>query len=164
VVYPFSLQVDVLDSEFCALQQEVGGSTEFQAVLRAHRNFVASIVRLSYIDNLTVQEGIERILQVCLRFVAVSRLLHQQEDDDVNIGWSARVVQSTSTGGLEKISAKDLPVVVPPEEMEAIRKEFFTQISYLFQIMRKIESIGFMFRLDFNGYLSSLVQDFGGLP
>jgi hypothetical protein len=117
-----------------------------------------------------VQEGIERVLQVCLRFVAYCRLLHQQEDNDVKVGWSAKPPHGTgqsashSLPGRADIKAKvvrDVPIVLPPEELEAIRKEFFTQISYLFHIMRKIESRGFMFRLDFNGYLSALAQDFG---
>ena len=49
-----------------------------------------------------------------------------------------------------------LPVVVPPEEMDNIHKEFFAQISFLFQIMRRVENRGFMFRLDFNNYLCGL--------
>jgi len=43
--------------------------------------------------------------------------------------------------------------------VQGLRKEFFTQISYLFQIMRKVENRGFMFRLDFNGYLSTLANE-----
>ena len=44
-------------------------------------------------------------------------------------------------------------------QVQGLRKEFFTQISYLFQIMRKVENRGFMFRLDFNGYLSTLANE-----
>ena len=51
-----------------------------------------------------------------------------------------------------------LPVVVPTEEVESVRKDFFSQIVYLFTIMSKVENRGFMFRLDFNEYLSSLAQ------
>ena len=54
-----------------------------------------------------------------------------------------------------------IPIVIPPEEIVGIRKDFFTQISYLFQIMRKVENRGLIFRLDFNGYLSSLSEEIG---
>ena len=45
-------------------------------------------------------------------------------------------------------------VVVPLEEVESVRKEFLVQIHFLFQVMRKVENRGFMFRLDYNEYLS----------
>ena len=41
-------------------------------------------MRLSSIDNVVVQEGIERVLQVCVRFIAVCRLFQQQENDNEN--------------------------------------------------------------------------------
>lgn len=183
----------MVDSEFCTLQEEIESAAEFQTVLRAHRNFIASVTRLSSVDNLTVQEAIERVLQVCLRFVAICRLLHQQEDQDTSKGWSADHPHETTgayddhAGSGASASAGDddgdgdgdykgnsgnsnsysnrrkrqLPVIIPPEEIEGVRKEFFTQISYLFQVMRKVENRGFMFRLDFNGYLSELANDIG---
>lgn len=168
-----------------------------QAVLRAHRTFLDSVSRLSMLDNVTVQESIERVLQVCLRFVAYCRLMVQQEDQ---IYGFSRVVTSpvgqsggrsgfdlgnddgdndyddsdayagiltlnekmTTPGSKSRRSASrsstqsSVPIILPQEELDAIQKEFFTQVSYLFQIMRKVENRGFMFRLDFNGYLSSL--------
>ena len=48
------------------------------------------------------------------------------------------------------------PVIVPPEEVENIKKDFFLQINFLFQIMKKVENRGFMFRLDFNEFISQL--------
>jgi Gamma tubulin complex component C-terminal len=205
-------KVDVVDSEFSTLIEEIEAATEFQTVLRAHRNFIAAVTRLSSVDNLTVQEAIERVLQVCLRFIAVCRLLHQQEDNDndndATRGWSSRETvrsqredtrddtdgdfsrhdgdcgdgddgdgddgddddRNDSVGNREARKRRtrtrthrQLPVVtvIPAEEIESIRKEFFTQISYLFQVMRKVENRGFMFRLDFNGYLSELASDIG---
>lgn len=139
----YYLQVDVIDSEFCLLKDHMATASNFQDVLMAHRNFLSSVLRLSLVDNLTVKEGIERVFHVCLRFIAVCRLLHQQED---------LVIGKTTN---EKIQ----PIVIPHEEIEAIRKDFFSQISYLFAIMRKVESKGFMFRLDFNSYLSNIVAD-----
>lgn len=125
-------------------------------------------MRLSSIDNLVIQEGIERVLQVCLRFIAVCRLLHQQgegEKEGVGVGENTPESpksnrRSFSPGSLD-VKKRRLPVVIPHEEIDGVRKEFFTQISYLFQIMRKVENRGLMFRLDFNGYLSALSEDIG---
>ena len=128
-------------------------------MLRAHRNFLATIMRLSSIDNLVIQEGIERVLQVCLRFIAVCRLLHQQEEN-ITPGNPQATTRSYSPLASD-VKKRIVPVVVPPEEIDGVRKEFFTQISYLFQIMRKVENRGLMFRLDFNGYLSALSEDLG---
>jgi len=152
------------------------------------------------------------LTQVCLRFVAICRLLHDQEDRDSTVGWSAHVTsgpgaraqpplaRSPASPATAPEGAWDrrsvVPVIIPPEEVrrcvastegatapltasssphplsrphattqlwthqvQGLRKEFFTQISYLFQIMRKVENRGFMFRLDFNGYLSTLANE-----
>lgn len=120
---------------------------DFQTVLRAHRNFVAAIVRLSMIDNLIVQEGIERVLQITLRFIAVFKLINSSEDT-----FERR--QSTESG--TSSTMKTDQIIVPTEEIDDISREFFTQVSYLYQVMRKVENRGFIFRLDFNGYLSNL--------
>jgi hypothetical protein len=126
-------------------------------VLKAHRNFLSTIIRLSCVDNVTVQEGIERILQVCLRFIAVCRVLQQQEEDDLTYGFSSGTKSSSNDCDKGRV----MPIVIPTEEIEGIRKEFITQISYLFQVMRRVENREFMFRLDFNGYLSTLTNDLG---
>jgi Gamma tubulin complex component C-terminal len=151
--------VDVVDSEFCTLLEEAASAFDFQSVLRAHRNFLATIMRLSSVDNLVIQEGIERVLQVCLRFIAVCRLLHQQEES-TNSPESPKSSRRSFSPGKD-VKKRIVPVVIPPEEIDGVRKEYFTQISYLFQIMRKVENRGLMFRLDFNGYLSALSEDMG---
>jgi hypothetical protein len=149
----YYLQVDVVDSEFSALQKEMKSAHDFQLVMRAHRNFLAGVCRLSMIENATIQEGIDRVLHICMRFIAVCRLLHQQEEEVY--AYAAR-----AGGGLYDSSTPDdpmppPPITLPPEELDAIHSEYFAQIAYLFQVMQKVENRGFMFRLDFNGYLSS---------
>lgn len=121
---------------------EVRGAVDFQSVLRAHKNFVASIVRMSHIDNNVVQDAIERVLQICLRFLAVSSL-HQHNEDILQ----ASVVSSGPVGEV---------FYLPQEEFGAIQKDFFAQVSYLLQLMKKIENRGFVFRVDFNGFFSQL--------
>lgn len=66
--------------------------------------------------------------------------MHQQEDE--------MYLGPKVTG-----DRKTLPFFLPPEELEAMRNDFYSQISFLLQAMRNIESRGFMFRLDFNGFL-----------
>lgn len=156
-----------MDSEYCCLQEEVSSASDFQTVLRAHKTFIASIMRLSSIDNIVVQEGIDRVLQVCLRFVSVCRLLNQQEDDILGAGSDKH--EMNGRNGRDDRDDRNIeerkrvvPLVIPPEEIESVRKEFFVQISYLFQVMRKVENRGLMFRLDFNGYLRALSEDIGG--
>lgn len=90
-------------------------------------------------DNSSIQEAFERVFQVCLRFVAVCRLMHEAES-------------------LRSDGSKP-PIYVPPEEFGAIRKDFYAQVTFLFQIMRKVDSRGFMFRLDFNGYISKVAME-----
>lgn len=170
----YYLQVDVVDSEYNAFQTELRHLQEFQAVLLAHRHFLANVLRLSMLDNQGIQENFDRLLHLCLRFVAACRI--QARSEAVYTG-SASVNSSgfqeenhhnhhqnssfqsqesrRSPGSKQKASAAyTAPVYIPPEEFEAIRKEFFQQIAYLLQFMKKVESRGFLFRLDFNGYLS----------
>lgn len=127
-----------MDTEFSALLVEINNAVNFQSVLRAHRNFIAAIVKMSFVDNSVIQDAIERVLQICLRFLSVSSLLRLQDSADSEMKAGRSVPQ------------------VPPEELVAIKKDFFSQLSYLFQLMRKIENRGFIFRLDFNGFLSEL--------
>ena len=172
-----------MDSEYSILQNDITTATDFQAVLRAHKTFMSNILRLSLVDNTTIQEGIDRILYVCLRFIAICRIMHQSEFLDItptntmegdmgnatepytNTGSSANSPHGKlpSTGILSDFDRIDLlqaPIYVPPEELEVIRRDFFLQVSALFQLMRRVESRGFIFRLDFNNFLSNAAQEF----
>ena len=115
-----------------------------------------------------MQEGVERVLQACLRFIAVCRLLQQQEGVDQDGGdldeygygdQGSYSASSQSPRSQLRERARRLPVIVPPEELEAVRKEYFSQVAYLLQVMRKVENRGFIFRLDFNGFMSQLAED-----
>jgi hypothetical protein len=128
-----------VDTEFSALLAEISHAVNFQSVLRAHRNFIAAIVKMSFVDNSVIQDAIERVLQICLRFLSVSSLFRLQDS-----------AENDKRGAVSGVP------LVPPEELVAIKKDFFSQLSYLFQLMRKIENRGFIFRLDFNGFLSEL--------
>jgi hypothetical protein len=181
--------VDVVDAEYAALQREMEAASDFQYVLRAHKHFLANVLRLSLLDNASVQEGLERILHICLRFIAVCRLMHQSEQGPgeqqeqrqegsrqqhqqsaaatVTFGARGSGGRSGDSGGAggsgvtssiippPAPAARVPPIYIPPEEVGSIRADFLLQVSLLFQVMRKVESRGFVFRLDFNGYLSN---------
>lgn len=115
------------------------------------------------IDNIIVQEGIDRVIQVCLRFISVCKLLNQQENnnntiEDEKIGYFTKYNNGiTSSSIMNDNSNIKAIIVVPLEEIEAINKDFISQISYLFTIMNKVDNRGFMFRLDFNNFFSSQI-------
>eukprot|EP01041_Mallomonas_annulata_P006225 gene6225-12613_t len=151
----YYLQVDVVDSEFSSLCTEINGSTDLQAVMRSHRNFITTIIRLSMIDNLSVQDGLDRILQICLRFVSLCWYKDKDIDTDKGIDIDTEHSNSHSNSLFESN--------VLYEELESIQKDFISNTSSLFNMMRKVENRGFMFRLDFNGYLSNLfLKEMGG--
>lgn len=156
----YYLQVDVVDSEYSVLQRDISAAADFQSVLRAHKTFTSNMLRLSLIDNASVQEGIERILQICLRFIAVCRMQHQSEYLDEPESPASASARSTPASHSNRARSMQLPpIYVPPEEMGHIRKDFFAQVALLFQLMRKVESRGFIFRLDFNSFLSNSALD-----
>lgn len=195
----YYLQVDVVDSEYAAFQQELRHLTEFQAVLMAHRHFLANILRLAMLDNQAIQECFDRLLHLCLRFVAACRVQARSEAMYMESGSTAHrhgghesVLDETaahlpaprdtlqtpmlnrsklslsptpntgaSQGTPHNTSSFVTPTYIPIEEFETIRKEFFQQLTYLLQFMKKVESRGFLFRLDFNGYISQHAMDLG---
>lgn len=128
--------MDVVDAEFVNLQQISTEAVDFQLVLRAHKTFLANILRLSMIDNSSIQDSMDKIVHICIRFIALYRLMSENENMD---SVPAAVVP---------------PLYVPPEELSIIRKEFYAQVGYLFYLMRNLDCKGFMFRLDFNNFMS----------
>ena len=61
----------MIDSEYVLLQKSMNSSDDFQSVLKAHKNFIANIMRLSLMDNSSIQEGMERVLQVTCCLITV---------------------------------------------------------------------------------------------
>jgi hypothetical protein len=160
----------VVDSEFGELIRVISQATDIQVVLRTHKTFVANLFRLSLIDNASIQEAFDRIIHVCLRFIALLRIMldHAEERDIGGTGFhhrgdvatsdnhdSTKLSTAAAAEAKSSIYSMSLPLFVPPEEIQAIGKEFFSQVAYLFHLMRSIDCKGFMFRLDFNGFLSS---------
>ena len=117
------------------MQQVSTEAVDFQLVLRTHKTFLANIMRLSMIDNLSIQDSMDKIVQICLRFIAFYRLMSDTRDID-----SALAIVP--------------PIFVPPEELLSIQKDFYAQVGYLFYLMRNLDCKGFMSRLDFNKFLS----------
>eukprot|EP00981_Chlorochromonas_danica_P010507 scaffold3243_cov173-Ochromonas_danica.AAC.40 len=148
----YYLQVDVMDSEFTRLLDDLKTCRDFQSALTNHRHFLANIVRLTWLDQLALQENIDRILHLCWRFVASYQLLVQ------SCGFGSTSADDVSSGKYNP------PVIVPSQEFDNIIRDFFQQVQYLVHMMRSTETRGFLFRLDFNGYLSqfSITKGFKG--
>ena len=119
----------MVDAEFSQFIHKIETASDFQSVMKAHRDFIASIVRLSMVDNLVVQENFERIFQLCLRFVAVVRILHEQQFPE----------QSATSDVNAKTRPR--PVIVPQEELDAIQKDFTTNVSQIFQVSYRMQRI-----------------------
>jgi hypothetical protein len=121
---------------------DVASSTsDFQLILKSHRSYLASILRLTYIDNAVVQEAIDRVLQVCLRFLIVASIL--RENEELAKDKTSRVVAEGH-------------IFIPLEELQSIKSEFMTQLSFLCQLLKTMDNKGLIFRLDFNDFVSML--------
>jgi len=124
----FSLsQTDVIASEYNELFEGVREARDLQVVMRLHRNFIASIVKLTMVENTVTQDGLERVLQIIYRFVALC--------------WAVT-------------SAENVPRDLLYDELTYVQADYATQISFLFQIIRWIENRGLLTRLDFNNHFS----------
>lgn len=132
----YYLQVDVVDSEYVRLIEELSQANDFQMVLRLHRSYLANVLRLMCLDHVNIQETFERLFHLCIRFICLHHLQQQS---------------------LEENASHEPPIVIPTEEMEDIYKEFIQQIAMLLQLMKKLDTRGFLFRLDFNNYFSNLI-------
>lgn len=199
----YYLQVDVIDSEFCqflnyiqslnhnqanenqnnnnncGINQNISStssssSNHFQKVYKVHKEFLSKICRLSFIDNVSVMDCIDKILLICLRYIVICRLKLSQEDQLINnryhrdSGNHSNKANNTNTtrmngngnNGHNNRSNNNIPVIIPIEEFMAIKKDFLTRVEYLFRIMNKLESQNFLFRLDFNGCFTNLFNNY----
>ena len=112
---------------------------DFQTILRLHKKFLANLLQLSMMDAQGIQEMIDRILHLCLRFIACCRI---------------QANASTAADGAENL---DSYLSLPSEEFEQIQRDFYQQIAFLFQSMKTSDRRGFLFRLDFNNFLSNQI-------
>jgi len=163
----YYLQVDVVDSEFCQLMDGIRSAQEFQLVYKLHKRFLATVCRLSFVDNAIIKESIDKILATCVRFIALCRLKFRQETDMLSFQQqNNRYVASfskLSRGGNDRVnsiipnnSATSLqpPLIIPPQELTSIKSDFMGQIGYLFKAVSSLDDQKFLYRLDFNGYFS----------
>ena len=147
--------MDVIDSEYESLLRDIRQASDLQYVMKAHRNFMAVILRLTMADNVVVQEGIDRVIQVVLRFIA----LLWTYDEEMNVRTQKEELVTSTGRARYQQSPRNQNEALFLSELESIKKEFSSQINYLFQIMRTVENRGLMFRLDFNGYFSGTNAD-----
>ena len=124
------------------IKEQKVSQQNFKTVLQAHKNYLAAVIRLSMVDNAIVQDAIERVLQVCLRFIAIYHYL-MEEDQDVSRKQSEiehETFNITDTESSQSIHHLKKQSSIPLQEVDALKKDFFSQISYFLQIMRKVET------------------------
>ena len=141
----FFYQVDIIDSEYNSLMNALKDpDIEFSTVVRTCRNFLSGVVKSSMIDNSVVCDAIDSILHLCIRFLSICKLLLTEEVIDTSV--------TAQQSGSPHIT------VIPPEEFDSLHSEFTTQVAYLIHMIKKVESghQGFLFRLDFNGFMANL--------
>lgn len=142
----YYLQIDVIDVEYHAFLNGISDENiDFSTVLMLHKKYLTNILINSMIDNVQIQDNISYILHLCLRFLTICDILLNK---------------------YTKIESQNVPVnayanemlLIPLSEFDAIYEEFIWQVILLVQMMRKLDNLnkGFLFRLDFNGYLTNL--------
>ena len=165
----YYLQVDVVDSEFCQLMDGIRSAQEFQLVYKLHKRFLATVCRLSFVDNVIIRESIDKILATCVRFIALCRLKLRQETEMLSFQQQHKdryVAASFSKISHRESKAKSSipnnndatslqpPLIIPPQELTSIKSDFMGQIGYLFKAISSLDDQKFLYRLDFNGYFS----------
>ena len=172
----YYLQVDVVDSEFCEFlkivesidndQNKQVSSNNFQKVYKSHREFLVAVTRLSFIDNASICDVIDKILLICIRFITLCRLKLMQDEQLLSPNSNSlseegrEIPKMNHNGALKPDNTSTVPVIIPMEEIMAIKKDFLKRVEYLFKIVNKLESQRFLFRLDFNGYFTNLFNEF----
>ena len=117
-------QIDVVDAEYSALVRGMGlEGAEFESVVRLHRGFVSNLVTQCMLDNTVIQDVLEGLVHLAVRFLAVCKLLLAEPADD-------------SSGGAAPIP----PVYVPLEELDALSAEFTAQLTQLVYVMKKLDT------------------------
>jgi hypothetical protein len=95
----------------------------------------------SYLEFPQVQDCIQRVLQVCMRYCAF--FAQRNRGSILSDGAIADPVSETAWED------------VPQEEVDAAGSDFESEVSHLFLLLQRIETRGFLFRLDFNGHYSA---------
>tara|TARA_A100001015_G_scaffold320234_1_gene445885 strand:- start:3315 stop:3881 length:567 start_codon:yes stop_codon:yes gene_type:complete len=129
----YHMQVDVVDLLFNAMLEDIGKASTFGDVIRSHRNFVAAMASAAFLDDIAIQESFERVVQICIRFIALMDI----HDTHLDV---------TDGEG----------IVV---EMQEIEREFFGETRFLFQVLRKVDTKGLLLKLDFNHFFSQSIAD-----
>lgn len=173
----------MIDAEYERLIDEMKLANNFKDVLNLHKAFISSIVRLSMVDNTIVQDALDKVIHTCLRFVGISelqqKLSKQNAETNANTNIHRKISSSVKGKKLLKQGSKDqedskvideqrkklypstsipptTPSNIPMEEIEDVRREFYAQSLHLFQIMKKVENRGLIFRMDFNNFMSDM--------
>jgi hypothetical protein len=146
------LQVDVIDAEYTSLVTQLRATNSFRSAYSLHRTFLATVARLAMVDNAVVQDAIERVIQVCdtniyvcmcVLFIPILSLnllfsiLHVLMPGLLVVRCAVQVCLRylAISQVLAEMEQQQIPGAAlgafPPEELDALRRDFYTQVLQL---------------------------------
>ena len=158
--------MDVIDAEYNQLITHIQASQDFQHVHQLHRNYLSTLSKHTYVDNNSTSECIDKILTICIRFIALCRLKFKQEEDVYTYKQRRNPAKPSPRYGIHTDSLrKDKggdhtsqiapPLIVPIEELKAIMTDYRVQVECMYKAMSSDPDSGrLLLGLDYNGYYS----------
>ena len=121
-------QIDVIDAEYHTFCENMEfESMEFESLVRAHKIFISNIMTQCMLDNTVIQDVLDNLLHITIRFLAVCKILLEDETSED--------------------SSKNIPPIIPApplylpiEELDALSSEFTAQLTYLVHVMMKLDT------------------------
>lgn len=123
--FQYFLHVDVIESQWHALQESLKSSDSFHALRDAHAKFITSVKRQCLLDARTLRKTLDSVLNLCVR---LCNLVYENKDDIMN--------------GISQF------------DVERVDAEYSRHSNYLFLVLAGI-SPNLKTRLDFNGHFTA---------
>ena len=67
----FHYQANVVESFFIPCMQKIENQCDIQSAIQIHGSFLNSVVSMSMVDNVAIQESLHKLLNICSQFLAV---------------------------------------------------------------------------------------------
>ena len=124
--------MDVVESQHAAMVSAMESQKAFDAVRRAHTQYLAAMLKKSHVSVRPLQDGLRRILRLCRHFSALL-LSH-----------------ATNAGDIQHT------------EISPIAERFQSESAYLFLMLERTDAKELATRLDYNGWFTAIAQQLTG--
>jgi len=136
----YHIQVDVVDALTSQLKEKLSNASNFELIVKAHREYVRAIITKSFLHNKVVKNSLDTVLRRCLFFCGlVSRFDREfaapKEEDD----------------------STERKMQLLCEDFQQVSKAFTRDATFLYALLTRINS-DLLARIDFNGYFSKLAK------